>query len=297
MQIQTTMSTARHQQTNGQAEHAVKMAKTCLRAYADYKGKNWIKMSPLIEYALNNSVSSATGFSPFVLAYGLNPGKVLPTIDKDLQSEIQERIQVAQLKLARQQDQMESQANTNRSAPEPILPGQRVLLKRDGITWPADSQTDAKLLSKYLGPFTLKSQDTNGNYELELPNNLKIHNKFAPDVIKKYYEPNEHFPEREVLHPIKEECDPATEYEVEKILDHRLWGNQKQFLIRWKGFGQIHDSWEPAEGGTSEEQNIIMLLLRVLEIRLLWSLAQKVITLMAVQSLTKTWPLADHEDT
>ena len=41
MKVQTAMATARHQQTNGQAEHAVKMTKTCLRAFVDYKGKNW----------------------------------------------------------------------------------------------------------------------------------------------------------------------------------------------------------------------------------------------------------------
>jgi hypothetical protein len=256
MQIQMVMSTARHQQTNGQSEHTVKMAKSCLRAFANYKGKNWLEMIPLIEYALNNSITSATGFSPFALAYGLNPDKVLPMMDADLQSEIQERIRVAQVKLARQQDKMEAQANLTRSIPIPIKPGERALLKRDGIQWPADTQADKKLLSKYLGPFTVKSLDDYGNIELELPPTMRIHNKFAPDVVKKYHEPNEHFPERETMPSIREEYNPETEYEVEKIIDHRVWRKQKQFLIRWKGYGPVFDTWEPAEGGTDEERII-----------------------------------------
>jgi len=254
MQIQTCMSTARHQQTNGQAENAVKMAKNCLRSFADYKGRNWEELAPLIEYALNNSISSATGCTPFSLAYGFQPDKTIPMVDPDLANEIQERIRLAQIRIARSQDRMEAKANEKRSIPDPIKPGERVLLKRDGINWPAESESDKKLLSKYLGPFTVKTIDENGNYQLELPRELRIHDRFAPDVVKKYYEPDTHFPGRPTLEPIQEEYTPETEYEVEQILDHRVYRNQKQFLIRWKGYTSAHDTWEPIENGKDEEQ-------------------------------------------
>jgi hypothetical protein len=37
------------------------------------------------------------------------------------------------------------------------------------------------------------------------------------------------------------------EFEVEKILADRTRGTQLEFLVKWLGFSQEHNSWEPAE--------------------------------------------------
>ena len=46
-------------------------------------------------------------------------------------------------------------------------------------------------------------------------------------------------------------------YEVDKILDSRLRGRWKklQFLVRWKGYDEGHDSWENEDNvvGTSDD--------------------------------------------
>ena len=46
------------------------------------------------------------------------------------------------------------------------------------------------------------------------------------------------------------------EFEVESVLDHRVGENgEKEFLVRWSGYGEDDDTWEPAANlsGTAEE--------------------------------------------
>ena len=73
LQISKVMSTARHQQTDGQSEIAIRTYKRTARKFASYKNQSWVDQLALLEYALNNSVSASTGFTPFYLAYGFNP--------------------------------------------------------------------------------------------------------------------------------------------------------------------------------------------------------------------------------
>ena len=43
------------------------------------------------------------------------------------------------------------------------------------------------------------------------------------------------------------EIDNENEYEVEEILDARMNRRKLQYLVRWKGYSQQYDSWEPEE--------------------------------------------------
>jgi len=40
--------------------------------------------------------------------------------------------------------------------------------------------------------------------------------------------------------------DRAAEWEVEEILDSRWYWRRFQYLIKWKGYGHEHNSWESA---------------------------------------------------
>jgi hypothetical protein len=75
--IELKLSTARHQETDGQSEVTIRSIKDCLRAYSDYGGRNWDDVLPAIEYGLNDSVSTTTGYTPFFLTYGDHPRNVI----------------------------------------------------------------------------------------------------------------------------------------------------------------------------------------------------------------------------
>lgn len=50
---------------------------------------------------------------------------------------------------------------------------------------------------------------------------------------------------------IPDECyasdDPLEEYTVEKIIHKRIFNDKVQYFIKWKGYDDDHNSWEPVE--------------------------------------------------
>ena len=63
-------------------------------------------------------------------------------------------------------------------------------------------------------------------------------------------EHGENFPE-----PLPDLVEGEEEFEVEQVLASRRHGRGKklQYLLRWKGYSQAHDSWEPADQVHAEE--------------------------------------------
>ena len=80
---------------------------------------------------------------------------------------------------------------------------------------------------------------------MELPTNWKIHNAFHASLLLPYQETKEHG--RNFLEPLPELIEGQPEWEVEKVLDSRLHRRKLQYLIKWKGYSEAHNSWEPKE--------------------------------------------------
>ena len=125
-----------------------------------------------------------------------------------------------------------------------------MLLSREGIKWAPESELKStKLLTPWLGPFQISKIDTNySNITLKLPPTMKCHPTFHVKVVKPYLIPNQQFPHWIVPtnSPPEVNKDGFDEFEVENILDHKFDKNHRsQFLIRWKGYDEAHDTWEP----------------------------------------------------
>ena len=81
------------------------------------------------------------------------------------------------------------------------------------------------------------------NYRLELPMQWSIHPVFHIDLLTPYRETIMHGANYQ--RPPPDLVDNAEEYEVEKILDSRLFGRRRrlQYLVKWKGYPDSDNMW------------------------------------------------------
>ena len=84
-------------------------------------------------------------------------------------------------------------------------------------------------------------------YQLELPPAWKIFNTFHAALLLPYKEMEEHG--MNLSEPPPDLINDHEEYEVEEVLDMRLygWWKKHQYLIKWKSYTNVHNSWEPEE--------------------------------------------------
>ena len=82
-------------------------------------------------------------------------------------------------------------------------------------------------------------------FRLCIPSWWKIHPIFHASLLTTYKETSEHGPN--FLQPPPDLIDSKDKYEVEAILRHRGKPGCHTFLIRWKGYSAVEDTWEPEQ--------------------------------------------------
>lgn len=96
-----------------------------------------------------------------------------------------------------------------------------------------------KLAAKFAGPFRVIAEVAPEAYRLALPAAWNIHDVFHTSQLK---EVSGNPPETEAV-----EVAGETEFEVERVLASRIVRGKTEFLVKWLGFGDHENSWEPAE--------------------------------------------------
>ena len=197
------------------------------------------------EFAHNSRQHSATGKSPFEILYGYNPpysadvalNTNVPAVAARIKAiqEVQEEA-ASSLRMAAQHAK---DRDSHRKLPQWR---EGTLLWLEG-THIHTTHPKAKLAPRRYGPFKVKGKVGTLAYRLEIPQQWKIHPVFHASMLTEYHETTAHgknFPK-----PPPEILNEEEHFEVEAVLDSKRHGRGTKYLVKWVGYPEADNSWEP----------------------------------------------------
>jgi transposase InsO family protein len=238
------LSTAYHPETDGQTERTNRTIETYLRIYGNQQQSNWISLLPMAQLVYNNKLSESTQTTPYYANHGKHPNlfeRTFPTLktEKALQTadEMKKTHKQLQQNLQRAQQNMISYANKKRKMAPQLKKGDKVYLLTKNLRTTRPSK---KLDHVKVGPFLISERISPVNYQLQLPQDAKIHPVFHISLLEPAHE------ETPLQNTFHYEVEEDNEYEVERIVDHRGTPNECEYLVKWKGYPETENTWEPS---------------------------------------------------
>jgi hypothetical protein len=235
------LSTAHHQQTDGQSERKIQEVQAYYRHYLDYNQENWIELTPIAQLALNDLINATTGETPNFVVYGISKNELANEENEETITHTEKMKgihQLVQMDIQWNQSLTKRYYNAKRSETKALEPGDRVYLKRRTIGKNEvnikTKRASSKLDCVHLGPFLVAQRLEHDNYRLKLPNRMRIHPEFHISLL----EPTGNAESRE---------DEAAfdEFEVEAVKGKRVNGQGKtEYLIKWSGYDEKDNTWE-----------------------------------------------------
>ena len=241
--IKQNISSPYHPQTNGQSERTNQTLETILRIYCNHQQDNWADWLKVAQYIINCRPSSTTKKPPYKLWMGFIPHTHQPTRTGNVPALEERKSRLLQARNDAQEAISKAQSLWQKS-PHFLRyhVDQQVWLEGTHLR---TTHPTHKLRAKRFRPFKVLEVLSPVTYRLELPASWKIHNAFHAAVLHPYKEMAIHgpnFPE-----PPPDLVKGQEEWEVDNVLASRRFGRNKtlQYLIKWKGFLEAHNSWEP----------------------------------------------------
>lgn len=237
------LSTAFHPQTDGQTERLNQTLEQYLRCYVNYDQDNWAELLPAAQFAYNSAYQESTKVSPFFANYGFEPEvnkeprtgplaeKAILTVEtlQSLHEEMRQQLEFIRQRMAKYYNQGRLKGPT-------FERGDLVYLLRKNIQTTRPSN---KLDYKKLGPFKVEERISTSNYQLSLPSNMKMHPIFHISLL----EPAGN--DMIVIEPRLDIEVHEESHEVEAIIDKKRVNGEIKYLVKWKGWGDEDNTWEP----------------------------------------------------
>ena len=184
------MSTAFHPQTDGQTERVNQVIEAYLRSFVNKEQTDWCELLPMAEHTYNNSVTTATGLTPFFTNYGRHPETTTPHPTEVRNSEslaythwMTTTIAENRKTLEATRNRMGKYADKHRTTPPTYKIGDLVMLSSRTIKTKRPSK---KLDHKFHGPFKVEQVISPTAIRLTLPAKWKKHPTFHVSEIEPF---------------------------------------------------------------------------------------------------------------
>lgn len=254
--IKRHLSTSFHPQTDGQTERVNQILEQYLRCYINHQQDDWTDFLPLAQFCYNNTVHSSTNISPFYAVYGSHPksSPAIPRIvvDETNAEKAERRLDIQNLmyeEITQAKERYKEYADRGRTKEPEFAIGDKVwLLSRDMKNLGRPSK---KLDFRRIGPYPVIEKLSRLAYRLELPQSMKkTYNVFHVSKLEKHEEDNLHGrkhpqPPPDLIADSDDE-DVHEEFEVNEILDSRIFRGKLEYYVSWVGYDISYNEWVPA---------------------------------------------------
>ena len=242
--IEQNLSTAFHPQTDGLSERKNQWVEQYLRLVTSMSPEAWTDWISIATAIHNNRRNATTKLSPNQILLGYET-KLIPTGTGESTNEATERrLEMMIEKRLVAIDAINQMAKTRAPILSQYKIGNQVWLETTHLKL---RHQKTKLAPKRYGPFRVIKEISPVTYKLQLPMSWGIHDVFHASLLSPYRETAAHRPN--FSRPPPDLIDGEEEYEVEHIVNHRRHGRarQLQYLIKWKGYPESDNTWEPAD--------------------------------------------------
>lgn len=245
--IKKNLSTSGHPQTDGQTERMNQSLESYLRLYCHQNQTAWAIFLPVAEFVLNNTHSATIGMTPFFANHARHPrlNIHLPVRKSNYKAEqftglinlVHEKAKKA---MTSAQAYHAKYYNKKHREPPIFQVGDLVYLSDQHLG--GYTSNHGKLDLRKSGPYRVLARVGNLNYRLQLPETMRIHPVFHVShlTLQKTFEDVSRA--QQPVPPLIRENN-VLQTPPEKILDHRVEGNQKRYLVHFKDTPQSEDTW------------------------------------------------------
>jgi hypothetical protein len=236
--IRPRMSTAFHPQTDGQTERLNQTIEAYLRSFVTHEQDDWVSLIPMAEFAYNNSVTTATGISPFYANYGFHPTGTNPAAVATLNpaSKIYAHWMIAiheeaVKSLEKAREHMRRYADPHRKDAPAYQVGDLVMLNGRNIQTRRPSR---KLDHKKHGPFQIEQIVSPLAVKLTLPRKWKIHNVFHTSLVEPFLTSNQRAaPDPARVLREADDIENSEEYDIDEVMGSTKKGRRVLYLVKW----------------------------------------------------------------